>query len=204
LKLWITQRLKRLPSVGSSRSADTTPGSTKALHPFNDGNGRLGRLIALLQLIAARELRSLVVNLSPWLKERQLEYQERLFEVSASGDFSPWIEFFCRALIAHGAEAVSRVQDLHLLRHTLLEAIKRAHVRGTAARLAGDLIGFPMLTANTVKDLYAVSPQAANTAVGRLAELGILRQRSEGRYARIFSCDPVLAMLERPYPTAGT
>jgi len=171
----------------------------ETLHPFNDGNGRLGRLVALLQLIAARELRSLVVNLSPWLKERQEEYQVRLFEVSAHGDFGPWIEFFCQALIAHGHEAVNRVHELHALRAALLEAIKSAHVRGTAARLAGDLIGFPMLTANTVKDLYAVSPQAANTAVRRLADLGILRQRSEGRYARIFSCDPVLGMLERPY-----
>jgi Fic family protein len=175
----------------------------ETLHPFNDGNGRLGRLIALLQLIYGRELRSLLVNLSPWLKERQQEYQERLFDVSASGNFSPWIEFFCQALIAHGKEAVSRVHELHALRRTLLEAIKRNHVRGTAARLAGDLIGYPMLTASTVKDLYDVSPQAANTAVGRLAELGILRQRSEGRYARIFSCDPVLAMLERPYSSAA-
>jgi Fic family protein len=175
----------------------------ETLHPFNDGNGRLGRLIALLQLIYVKELRSLVMNLSPWLKDRQVEYQDQLFDVSASGNFGAWIEFFCQALIAHGQEAVFRVHELHALRKGLLDQIDHNHVRGTAARLAGDLIGYPMLTANTVKELYAVSPQAANTAVGRLAELGILRQRSAGRYARIFSCDAVLAMLERPYRQAA-
>ncbi|MGO8957576.1 MAG: Fic family protein [Streptosporangiaceae bacterium] len=172
----------------------------ETLHPFNDGNGRLGRLIALLQLIIAGDLQSLVMNLSPWLKDNQEAYQRALFDVSASGEFGPWIEFFCRALIAHGREAVSRVQELLNLRRTLLERIKEPPaVRGTAARLAGDLIGYPMLTATFVRELYQVSPQAANTAVARLAAVGILRQRTEGRYARIFSCDVVLALLERPY-----
>ena len=175
----------------------------ETLHPFNDGNGRIGRLIVLLQLIRARELRSLVMNLSPWLKEHRLEYQDCLFDVSASGQFGPWVEFFCEALIAHGKEVVARVQELHALRKSIADDIKKAQVRGTAARLADDLIGYPMLTASTVKELYGVSPQAANTAVARLAELGVLRQRTEGRYARIFSCDRVLAMLERPYSSGA-
>lgn len=98
---------------------------------------------------------------------------------------------------------MSRVRELLELRQQLLDQIKRPPaVRGTAARLVGDLIGYPMLTASTVKELYDVSPQAANTAVARLAGVGILRQRSEGRYARIFSCDAVLALLERPYGSA--
>ncbi|MDA8323460.1 MAG: Fic family protein [Actinomycetota bacterium] len=171
----------------------------ETLHPFNDGNGRLGRLIALLQLVLAGELQSLVMNLSPWLKEHQEEYQRQLFEVSATGDFSPWIEFFCRALTAHGREAVRRVHELLDLRRELIDISDKARVRGTASRLAGDLIGYPMLTATAVQAMYRVSPQAANTAVGRLADVGILRQRTEGRYARIFSCDRVLALLDRPY-----
>jgi Fic family protein len=171
----------------------------ETLHPFNDGNGRLGRLAALLQLIISGDLSSLVINLSPWLKEHQEAYQRHLFDLSATGNFDPWIQFFCGALIAHGQEAVRRVKELLELRQALLSEVDTAHVRGTAVRLAGDLIGYPMLTAGTVKDLYDVSPQAANTSVRRLTELGILRQRTAGRYARIFSCDRVLATLERPY-----
>lgn len=171
----------------------------ESLHPFNDGNGRLGRLVALLQFIISGDLRSLVMNLSPWLKEHQQEYQEHLFDLSATGCFDRWIEFFSTALIAHGQEAVRRVSDLLVLRQELIDEVNRSTVRGTAARLAGDLIGYPMLTASTVKNLCGVSAQAANTAVSRLADLGILRQRTTGRYARIFICDRVVALLERPY-----
>ena len=64
--------------------------------------------------------------------------------------------------------------------------------------LAGDLIGYPMVTARSVAETYDVSPQAGNTAVGRLTDAGILRQRTQGRYARIFSCDAVLQLLDQP------
>jgi hypothetical protein len=98
----------------------------------------------------------------------------------------------------HAEDAVARVDQLLTLRNQLLEDIRAAHLRGVAVQLAGDLIGYPMLTVNAVKDLYHVSYQAANSAVGKMTELGMLRQRTEGRYARIFSCDTVLTLLESP------
>jgi Fic family protein len=170
----------------------------ETLHPFNDGNGRLGRLVALLQLITAGQLQSLTVNLSPWLKEREEQYQTHLFDVSATGDFDPWVTFFCQALVAHADEAVDRVGQLLALRQDLLDTARRARVRGVGLMLAGDLIGYPMVTARMVKDLYEVSPQAANNAVGRLAGIGILRERTQRSYARIFSCDSVLAIVDTP------
>ena len=170
----------------------------ETLHPFNDGNGRLGRLVALLHLITAGELDSLVVNLSPWLKEREVEYQQHLFEVSATGDFDPWVEFFCAALRTHGAEAVDRVTQLLDLRRSLLDQARAARVRGVGLVPAGDLIGYPMVTARSVAETYEVSTQAANTAVGRLSDVGVLRQRTQGRYAQIFGCDAVLQLSGTP------
>jgi Fic family protein len=194
---WIEDRpiSHDLPPVAASALAHY---QFETLHPFNDGNGRLGRLVALLQLITVGELQSLVVNLSPWLKERESEYQAHLLEVSASGNFDPWVAFFCEALCAHAREAVGRVHDLLALQRDLLNRANRARVRGVGLLLTSDLIGFPMVTARAVAELYKVSSQAANNAVTRLAEIGILRQRTEGRYARIFGCDPVLNLLERP------
>jgi hypothetical protein len=64
--------------------------------------------------------------------------------------------------------------------------------------LAGDLIGYPMLTARMVREKYEVSPQAANNAVGRLSDLGVLRERTQRSYARIFGCDAVLAIVDKP------
>jgi len=130
--------------------------------------------------------------------EREDQYQSHLFNVSATGDFDQWISFFCEALIAHSREAVACAGELLALRQRLLDDARRARIRGVGFMLAGDLIGYPMLTARMVKDLYEVSPQAANNAVGRLAEVGILRERTNRTYARIFSCDAVLAIVDRP------
>ena len=191
---WITEP-HALHPVGQAALAHY---QFESLHPFTDGNGRLGRLVVMLQLVTAKELQTPIVNLSPWLNARRDEYQSRLFEVSATGHFNPWVSFFCEALTAHAEDAVAGVDQLLALRNQLLEQIRAAHLRGVAVQLAGDLIGYPMLTVNAVKDLYGVSYQAANSAVGKMTELGILRQRTEGRYARIFSCDAVLSLLETP------
>jgi Fic family protein len=190
---WINEK-HDLHAVGQAALAHY---QFETLHPFTDGNGRLGRLAAVLQLIRAQELQTPVVNLSPWLADRRDEYQGHLFEVSASGDFNPWVAFFCHALSYHAAEAVARVDKLIALRERLLDEISAAKVRGVGQRLAGDLIGYPMITVGYVSKLYGVSYQAANHAVRRLVDLKILRQRTEGRYGRIFSCDAVLALLEQ-------
>ena len=117
---------------------------------------------------------------------------------TSPGYFDLWVAFFCEALCAHASEVAGRVHDLLTLRQELLDRASKARVRGVGLLLTGEFIGFPMVTARTVADLYDVSPQAANNAVARLTEIGILRQRTEGRYARIFSCDPVLYLLDRP------
>jgi Fic family protein len=68
--------------------------------------------------------------------------------------------------------------------------------KGVALRIADDLIGYPMITASLAAKLYEVSYQAANSNIAKLVELGILKQRTKGRYDRIFQCDAVLAALE--------
>jgi Fic family protein len=74
----------------------------ETLHPFNDGNGRLGRLVCVLQLAHRGEMRVPVLNLSPWLEARRRQYQDHLLAVSATGDFEPWIRFFSEAVRAQG------------------------------------------------------------------------------------------------------
>src|SRR5262249_21752677 len=71
----------------------------EALHPFTDGNGRLGRLVTVLQLLREGALRA-VLSVSPWLKDRADEYRDHLLAVSRTGDWAPWIEFFATAVRA--------------------------------------------------------------------------------------------------------
>jgi Fic family protein len=80
------------------------------------------------------------------------------------------------------------------LRENFQATLKGA--KGVSLRIADDLIGYPMVTASLAARLYGVSYQAANTAISKLVERGILRQRTTGRYDRIFQCDAVLTALE--------
>lgn len=75
--------------------------------------------------------------------------------------------------------------------------LRSAKAKGVSLRIADDLIGYPMITSTLASSIHGVSYQAANSAIARLVSLGILRQRSEGKYGRIFSCDEILAVIER-------
>jgi Fic family protein len=168
----------------------------ETLHPFNDGNGRLGRLVCVLQLAACGELRVPVLNLSPWLEQRRREYQDHLLRVSQTGEFDPWIRFFCEAVHAQAVRAVERIDKLVDWKERTLSQVRAANIRGVALRIAEDLIGYPMITPTSAAAMYRVTYPAANAAVARLANLGVLQERTGRRYARVFAARDVLRIID--------
>jgi Fic family protein len=166
----------------------------ETLHPFHDGNGRLGRLVMALQLMGAGDLRYPVLNISPWLEQNRTEYQDGLLRVSQTGEWDPWVCFISAAVHAEALEVIARVDKLLALREGFRATLQGS--KGVSLRIADDLIGYPMITASLAAKLYEVSYQAANSAIAKLVGLGILRQRTAGRYDRIFQCDAVLTALE--------
>jgi Fic family protein len=189
---WIRQN-SALPSLVRIAAAHY---QFETLHPFNDGNGRLGRLVAVLQLMVHGDLRHPILNISPWLERNRSEYQDGLLEVSATGSWDKWVQFFCAAIHSEALEVIARVDRLLALRTEFRRELDTARAKGVSLRIADDLIGYPMVTATLASDLYGVTYQAANTAIRRLVDLGILRQRTQGRYDRIFSSDAVLIALD--------
>lgn len=168
----------------------------EALHPFNDGNGRLGRLVCVLQLLAAGELRVPLLDLSAWFEQRRREYQDHLLQVSVTGGFDPWVRFFSEAVRAQAASALRRVDALLEWRAHAMERLRAARLRGVAERIVEDLIGYPVLTPTLASTRYGVSYPAANTAIGRLEALGLLRERTGQRYRRLFVATDVLRLIE--------
>ena len=168
------------------------------MHPFTDGNGRIGRLLAVLQLIEAGILHAAVVNLSPYFEVRREQYLGLLEEVSLRGAWDEWISFFCEALATQAAEGVDRIRDLLAWRDRTLERLREADVRGTARAVVESLIGRPMVTARSVAERHAVSTSTANNAIRRLNELGIVEEMTGQRYRRVFAAQEVLTMLHRP------
>ena len=95
-------------------------------------------------------------------------------------------------------DAVGRIERLITLRDEMIRTLRQARARGTSRSIVDDLIGFPVITVPAMTAAHHVSYQAANTAVGRLVELGILREATGRTYDRVFVCDAVLRELERP------
>ena len=188
---WIRDTSGKIPTIIRVAAAHY---QFETLHPFHDGNGRLGRLVMALQLMTAGDLTYPVLNISPWLEQHRAEYQDGLLRVSQTGEWDPWVCLIATAVHVEAGEVIARVDKLLALRNGFQLTLRGA--KGVSLRIADDLIGYPMITASLAAKLYKVSYQAANTAIAKLVDLGILRQRTAGRYDRIFQCDAVLAALE--------
>jgi Fic family protein len=167
----------------------------ETLHPFSDGNGRLGRLVVTLQLIAEGALKFPILNLSPWLEPRRTTYIDHLLAVSETGDFDPWVAFFAEAVRARADAASKTISSLLSTRQAFLDTLQHAGCRGSAVTLAGDLIGYPILNVSVAMTLTGVTYPAANSAVQRLVELGILTEITGRDYDRVFRCDKVFEVI---------
>lgn len=169
----------------------------EALHPFSDGNGRLGRLLVTLQLIEGGALKYPLLNISEWLEPRKDEYFEHLLQLSVHGDFDTWVGYFCLALREQAVVAAERISRLLHLSSSLESRVRSAGSRGgTAFLVAKELIGFPILDVSFVAKAHRVTYHSAREAVLRLVDLGILREIRRGR-RRLFVSDDVLRELER-------
>lgn len=170
----------------------------ETLHPYSDGNGRLGRLIVSLQLVMAGALRYPILNLSSWLEPRKEEYKDALLAVSRTGNLDEWIQFFCQAVAAQADDACRRIDELQQVRLEFLELVRKDRARGVVLEIVEDLIGYPVLTASQAASLHQVTYPPANSALKRLERLGIVRELTGRTYGRVYACERVMKIVDRP------
>ncbi|MEB3022060.1 Fic family protein [[Mycobacterium] crassicus] len=171
----------------------------ETLHPFSDGNGRLGRLIVTLQLVTEGALTYPLLNLSSWLEDRKDEYKDLLLDVSKSGDFDSWVRFFCEAVHHQAEDGVARIEELLEFQSDLRQKLIDAKARGIVNAVVNSLLGYPIITIPRVAALHNVTYPPAKKAIQTLVELGVLREmRGTFAYgAKVFICDPVMRVLNR-------
>lgn len=168
----------------------------ETLHPYSDGNGRIGRLAIVLQLMRLGVLRYPILVVSPWFEARRTAYQDALLDLSTTGDWNQWIAFFATGVHAAAQTTHSRVDALLAWQEDALRRVREARVSGLAERLAADVIGLPILRAGQVADRYNVTHQAAMNALRRLEGLNLLTARSD-RGRVVFRADEVIDLLGR-------
>lgn len=148
----------------------------ETLHPFTDGNGRLGRLVTLLMLVASGELRVPLLNLSPYLQEHRDAYIDHLRNTSLSGKFEPWILFFLEVVSVQAERSLVKADRLMGLRDELVGSVHEAKLRGIAVRIAEDLTETPVFSIRSAANRYNVTFQAVDYAVGNLEKIGIVQR----------------------------
>lgn len=170
----------------------------ETIHPFLDGNGRIGRLLILLYLMEQKLLDKPVLYVSYFLKKNQVEYYDRISEVRRSGNYEQWVRFFLEAVHAAAADAVASIQklsELHDRNLALLPPSKRSvdHVR----RLFDYLEQHPIIDIKKTAQALGISYNTAAAAVRKLAELGILHETTNAARNRVFAYQEYLDILRK-------
>lgn len=188
---WINNPPPAMPPVVQAALAHY---QFETLHPFSDGNGRIGRLLIVLQLMRLGVLAHPILVVSPWFETRREKYQDQLLSLSQTGNWDAWVGFFATGVGAAARTTHERIEALLSWQEDAVRAAREAGVSGVAERLAADLIGAPILRAGAVARMHKVTPQAAMNALRRLADLGLVRE--ETRRGRVsFRADRVIELL---------
>lgn len=168
----------------------------ETLHPFNDGNGRLGRLIVVLQLVEEGALKHPVLNLSPWLEPRKEEYKDHLLFASRDGSFDAWIQFFAEGVKHQAVDAVRRIDHVLEIRDRMLEALRADKAKGVVLDIAQDLVGYPIIDASRAAALHNVTYPPAAAALKKLEAMGFVVEITGGKYGRKYACTEILRALD--------
>ena len=168
----------------------------ETIHPFLDGNGRIGRLLILLYLMDKNLLDLPVIYISYFLKKNQVEYYDRISEVRRSGNYEQWVRFFLEAVRAAASDAlnsISRLSALHDRSVSLLPPSSRK--TDQARRLFDYLEEHPIIDIRRTAQVLGISYNTATSAVLRLVSLGILQETTGGARNRIFVYQEYLDIL---------
>jgi Fic family protein len=169
----------------------------EAIHPFLDGNGRVGRLLITLFLVERGLLPSPLLYLSAFFEATRSHYYERLRRVSEAGEWEEWLAYFLRGVTRQSEDALSRAERINGLRDRW-----RAALSGLATQVPLQLIDLlvenPFWTVSRAADRLSVAYTTAQRAVERLSAAGILTPISEAKRDRVYCAREVLEILEEP------
>lgn len=170
----------------------------ETIHPFLDGNGRIGRLLFTLFLCDKKVLSRPALYISYYLKLNRVEYYDRLMEVRRTGNYEQWIKFFVRAIAESAKDAVETINKLSALRQINTEKIATL---GRLAQSAKKLYNYielsPIIEINKTSKELGLSFNTVAKAVENLCLLGILRQTDSGSRNRTFAYEDYVAILRK-------
>ena len=169
----------------------------EAIHPFLDGNGRVGRLLITLFLIERKILPTPLLYLSAFFEAARRDYYDGLRGVSARGAWNEWLEYFLQGIARMSEDALSRATRLNDLLAQWHDTLA-GHSTNTPLRVLDLLAANPFVTITGAADQLNLAFKTAQRAIERLEKHGIVQQASDAKRDRIYCAQALLDILEEP------
>jgi Fic family protein len=169
----------------------------EAIHPFLDGNGRVGRLLIILLLIEQKVLSAPLLYISAFFEATRTDYYNGLYNVSAHGNWHEWLIYFLNGVALQSTDALSRIERINVLIQnwqTQAATTRSTYISQVIQKLAAN----PFITANSIAENTEIAFTTAQRIIQHLESLGIVTQRSEGKRDRLYCATQILAILEEP------
>ena len=164
----------------------------EAIHPFNDGNGRVGRLLISLLLVHWNLLPVPLLYLSAFFERHRSEYYEHLQGVTEQASWREWVLFFLQGIEEQSVDAAARAKRLQDLRVALQDRAYAARAPAGACTLAGRLVEQPILTIRRAQEMLGVTYHNARRQVHRLVDVGILEPFQQNGHRELYIASEVI------------
>ncbi len=168
----------------------------EAIHPFLDGNGRIGRLLIILLLYTWNLLPQPVLYLSAYFEANRQEYYDRLLAVSRQGEWEEWLHFFLMGVSIQSQDVMKRISQLRRLYNSYYDQIQSERAAARLIETLELLFERPIVTIRQVEGALGVPYRSASRYVEKLVRLGILREITGQSRNRIFRADEILLVIE--------
>jgi Fic family protein len=148
----------------------------EAIHPFPDGNGRVGRLLIPLILCEKQAMSQPLLYLSAYFEKHYDQYIDLMFAVSKHGAWNEWIEFFLNGVEAAARNAIKKSTQLQNLHKEFMKKVRSARSSALLAKIVDDLFDIPAVTVSITMNSLGISYNSAKNNLQRLVELGLLKE----------------------------
>ncbi len=170
----------------------------ETVHPFLDGNGRIGRLLIPLYLVNTGLLEKPLLYISDFFEKNKSLYYDKLTFVREKNDLVGWVNFFLQAVEHTAIEAIQSLRDILALKERTKEKTRKLGRKfSNAQKLTDTLFQKPVVSANSVKSQIILSPKATNELIANFVQQGILFEITGQKRNRLFAFKEYLEILQQ-------
>ena len=170
----------------------------EAIHPFLDGNGRIGRLIVTLLLCAEGLLPQPLLYLSAFFERTRDEYYRRLLAVSQYGKWQDWILYFLQGVASQARDAIYRSSRLLGLWHKYRASLQEARASALILQLVDELFSYPAITNALAAHTLSITPRSAQLNIDKLQKAHILIEATGRSRNRVYIAPEIISIIENP------